>query len=930
LNGLELDGFRSDAALVGRDADLEVVAAFLDEASADGAALLISGEPGVGKTVLLDAAQKVASAAGMRVLRAGGVEFEAEVSFSGLNQALLPVHDYLERLSPLHKSALSAALGLGAAPASDRLVVSSAALSLLREVAASRPLLLIVDDLPWLDRASAAVLGIVARRLNGSRIGFLGASRSGSESFFERAGFKEHYLRPISDEAASDLVAARFPTLALRVRQRLIAEGQGNPLALLELPAALSVSQRNSARPLPAVLPLTRRLQATFAQRVSDLPSSTQGVLLLAALEGSGDLRVLRAAAGGLDQLSDLAPAERARLVQVDEGSGRLDFRHPLTRSSVVDLSTAEERRRAHLALADALRDQPERRAWHFAEAAVGPDATVAELLEDAAHRMLHRGDPAGAVAAFTRAADLSPDASHRGRLLMEAAYLGAERMTGGLRDVSELLENARQSDPGVGGSLHAVGAAVFLMLDGEGDIDTALRLLLAAIEARIGNDGAEDAALIDVLNTLLLLCRLGERAELWEPFYGVLDRLTPIVPPYLRLQIQVTADPARTAGEQLDAVEEAIIALRDEEDPYSVIRTAALALAVDRVADCREALWRVVRDGREGRAVTIAITAMNFLCEDNLATGRWDELGELSAEALEICDVYAYRLQAWAFRYYLAAVAACRGEYEATRSLTTEITRWAAPRRVSRAQRLADHARLLASLGRGDYEDAYLLATGISPAGSLPSHVSAALLVPMDLVESCVRTGRHAEAASHVATICDANIAALSPRFALLVAGAVAIAAPDHEAPNLFHSALALPEIDRWPFLLARVELCYGERLRRVRATTQSRSHLASALDIFVRLDAEPWAKRARNELRAAGRTTSQSDDAGPGTLTPQEHEIAALAAEGLSNKQIAQRLFLSHRTVGAHLYRVFPKLGITSRAALRDALALRSTEGH
>ena len=230
---------------------------------------------------------------------------------------------------------------------------------------------------------------------------------------------------------------------------------------------------------------------------------------------------------------------------------------------------------------------------------------------------------------------------------------------------------------------------------------------------------------------------------------------------------------------------------------------------------------------------------------------------------------------------------------------------------------------RVLAALGQGDFEDAYQHAAAISPPGVLAPYAPLALWVAMDLVEAAVRTGRNAEATAHVRAVRDAGIAVLSPRLGLLGAAAEAIAAPDDLAPGLFENALAIPGADRFPFELGRVRLCYGERLRRARATTESRAQLAGALEIFERLAANPWAARTASQLRAAGRADPRPGLRERDPLTPQEREIAMLAAAGLSNKQIGQRLFLSHRTVGAHLYQIFPKLGVTSRAALRDALA-------
>jgi hypothetical protein len=352
----------------------------------------------VGKTVLLDAAAHAASAAGTRLLRAAGVESEIDVGFSGLNQVLIPLYEELERLPAVHRDALSVALGSGDGAPASPLTVSIAAVALLRQAAAAGPLLVIVDDPHWLDRSSAAVLGFVARRLTGSRVGLIVASRVAVESFFERAALVEYELQPLDEDAATGLLSAHFPTLAGSVRRRVLAEAQGNPLALLELPAA-SGPQRTAQQAMPAVLPLSRRLRALYASQVADLPAPTRQLLLLAALDGTGDLGVFRAAIGGNRGLQDLQPAEQARLVGVDQGTGRLVFRHPLIRSTVVDVSTEYERRRARRALADALTDQPERRAWHLADATIGSDEQVAGLLKHAAQRILRWGDAVGAVA---------------------------------------------------------------------------------------------------------------------------------------------------------------------------------------------------------------------------------------------------------------------------------------------------------------------------------------------------------------------------------------------------------------------------------------------------------------------------------------------------------------------------------------------------
>jgi DNA-binding CsgD family transcriptional regulator len=915
--------------LVGRQDELELIRSFLARAGGEGRALTISGEPGVGKSVLLDAAAEAATMAGIQILRAAGVEFEAGVGFSALHQLLIPLHDRFERLSPTYREALGVALGLDDGPPSDRLVVSNAVLTVLREVAAERPVLVIVDDLPWVDRASAVVLGFVARRLAGSRVGFLAASRSGEESFLDRTGLPGHELLPLKDEAAGSLVSDRFPALGPEVRRRVLAEAQGNPLALLELAAALSAPQRTSSRRLPAVLPLSRRLQYLFASRVGDLPARTRYLLLLAVLDGTGDLRTLQAAAADQREIEDLAPAEHRGLVHVNEDTGRLVFAHPLIRSAVMEVATSDQRRFAHRALAGQLADQPERQAWHLAEAALEPEEKVAELLEQSAHRILRRGDSVGAVATLLRAADLSPRPADRSRRMAAAAYLGAD-VTGDLRSVSRLLEDARRADPQLGGSLQAALAAAYALLNGDGDVDTAHRLVTGAIETWAAPADTDETVLIEALQTLLYVCLWALRPGLWVPFYMALARLAQRIPATLLLEVQTIADPVRTAGPALAQLDAAITSLRDEVDVVRIDRITRAATYVDRIPGCRQTLWRVVRDGREGGAVTAAIFAMMNLCVDGFFTGRWDESEELAGEGLALCEAHGYRLLAWPFRLGSALVAAGRGDYERTRTLTDEMMIWAVPRRIRGVQMFAWHARTIAALGQGDYETAYQHASAISPAGTFASHVAYALWVPMDLVEAAVRGGRYAEAAAHATAMREADIAAISPRLALVTAGSAAMAVRDDHDDAWFEQALAVPGASRWPFDFARVQLAYGERLRRARATTKARTHLAAALRTFEGLRAEPWAARAGAELRAAGQATARIGGhiPAPGSLTPQEREVALLAAAGMSNKQIAERLGISHRTVSAHLYQVFPKLGITSRAALRDALASRPEE--
>jgi DNA-binding CsgD family transcriptional regulator len=487
----------------------------------------------------------------------------------------------------------------------------------------------------------------------------------------------------------------------------------------------VATSQPTAVRPVPgnaagASAPLRSappdsplsRLGALSASRVGSLPAASRALLLLAALEGTGDLGVLAAAAGRSGVLDGFPPLEQSLVVSVDEHTRRLVFLHPLAQDTVVGMSTAAERRRAHRALARTLADQPDRQAWHLAEATVAPDEQVAVLLERTAQASLRRGDAPGAVRALTRAAELSPRRPDRGRRLVEAACIGAEA-TGQVTREAQLLADARQAGPQSIGSLQAAISIAHLLLNAGCDNDSAHRLLVGAILAYGDHYDAGDAMLAEALHSLLMISWYEGSPQLGKPFNDAIARIVP----------------------------EAHAALQQELTPAQI----TASVYADRMSGCREALWRVIRDGWEGGAIAAAINTLVSSCVDDWLTGQWD----------------------------------------------------------------------------------------VAPGGT----------------------------------------------------------------------AIALGQ----------------EAL----AVTGSWLRLKAALDIFERQGAQPWARRAGGGLRAAGLSASPSRSPGTAQLTHQQLEIATLAASGLTNKQIAERLYLSHRTVSAHLYKLFPKLGVTSRGALRAALA-------
>jgi hypothetical protein len=403
--------------LVGRERELGALDGFVRQAAVDGSALLLSGDPGVGKSALLDHAARTAVAAGVRVVRGEGVEYETDVSLAGLHQLVDPLTENLPQLPPAGREALEVALGLGSGPVPDRLAVMGAALALFRLVASTGPLLVVVDDLQWLDRATASVIGFVGRRLSGSPVGLVGSTRTGSGGFFERTGWSELVVPPLDEADAMELLARQFAHLPVRVHREIVGGAQGNPLALLEFAAAAGGPRHGGPGYAGATTGTGREVRGLYATRISRLPAATRHLLLLAALDGSGSLAVL-AAVSGSGGLEDLGPAERDHLVVVDdEGSGGLRFRHPMIRSVVVEASTVEDRRVAHQQLAQVFADQPERRGHHVAEAALGPDEEVAAAVEAGARQTLQRGDVVGAVTRLLRAADLSPHRAGRGRV---------------------------------------------------------------------------------------------------------------------------------------------------------------------------------------------------------------------------------------------------------------------------------------------------------------------------------------------------------------------------------------------------------------------------------------------------------------------------------------------------------------------------------
>ncbi len=898
--------------LFGREAELDLVTSFVrGEPWTPSPVLLFSGEPGVGKTALLDAAAQIAQDAGRMVVRATALEFEADLVYGALNQALRQLLTALPLIDDAHQHAISTICGITPGVAPTQLLAGSATLALLQRVAETTPLLIVVDDVPWLDLASAMAFAYVARRLGESDVRLVVAARSELENVFVRSGFDAQIVQPLSEESADALLQHRFPALATRVRRRIRDAARGNPLALLDLPAALD----SDTSMLPDALPLTRRLKALYERRLRDLPSGTRQMLLFVVLAGSENSVTIERCLPSPEGQVDLPPAERAGLVRPNPRSGRMEFRHPLIRSAVIELSTSDERRRAHTILADAFRDDAPRRAWHLGQSTVGPDEQVARLLELVSDELLSVGNGSRATAAMLRSAELSPSRTDHARRVARAAYLGSLVM-GDLRASPRLLVDA-QSGPAEMPSLDAVTAVAYQLLNGEGDASTAQRLLIAALDARHGPLEAGDSATMEALLTLVFVGFYAGRDEFWQEIRRQLARVEPALPEALALLDSAFADPARGGLPVLRRLEAALDALRFTSDPVRITRIATAGAYLDRLHLARGPLQRVVDDAGRGGAVAKEIEARFLLGNDDYLSGRWDELVKITDEGLRLCDELGYTLAAAPGRYLRAMVDAAQGRETAADRAAEQLLLWAAPRRLYTLAAYASHIRCALALSHGQFETAFRHAASVSPAGVLQPFLPHAVWMTFDLVEAASRSGRRAEAVAHVRAVDEARLHDLSPRLQLLVEACRGLV-DESGWHSQFEQALATPGSERWTFDRARVHLVYGEQLRRARSSTEARFHLSNAIRIFEELGAEPWRERAAGELRAAGSSQARSD-----LLTPQEAAVARLAATGLTNKQVAEQLYLSPRTVSTHLSRVFPKLGISSRAALRDALA-------
>ena len=899
--------------LVGRDVEAARVDAVLERLAEGGAALLVSGEAGVGKSAMLLYARARADALGFRTLTTVGVESEAELAFAGLHQLLVPVLELVELLPGPQRGALEVAFGIASGPEPDVFLVALAAFQLVCDAAEGRPLVILADDAHWLDRSTLRVLTFIARRLENEPVALLISVRTGFVTPLGDASLPALELERLSPSAAGALLDRTAPDLHPVFRARVLREAAGNPLALVELVRAQRDGGHarigSSATP---PLTITARLERAFAAQLGGLPEDTRGVLLAAALDGRASLEELVGSAsivaGTLLVVSDLDAAVAAELVSIVDGKVR--FRHPLVRSAVHQAAAPAQVLETYAALAEVVTD-PERRIWHRAMATVGYDEGVADALERHAVAARRRGAVMVAAAALERAAALTADPRRRGERLVRAADAAWE--LGAVDVVRGLLEQAESLDVG---ELEAAKLAwLQQMVSGDVWVERGAAKTFVTIARRA--QAADDADM--ALGSLVPIAQRSwwtqTRTRTRKYVVDTAQDMGFREDEPRLLAIMALTDPERTGRSVLLRLSR--IRLHNVTDPLAAIHVGIAAENVGDFALGARFLGRAVDRLRKQGRLGVLTQALSHYSWAAVHAGDWSAAAAAGSEAARLArdtDQLEFGLTG---ELYAGLVAALRGN-------EPEI---AGPERTLRAMNggpllaPAHLARGAAALGDGRYADAFDHLWPVFDEAHPAFHRFMRWPAILDLVEAATHSG-HLEQAVGAMSELEAIAARSGPPLLLvLLSCARPLLAAEEDADSLFQAALGQ---DRSAYLYprARTLFSFGTWLRRQRRGIESRAPLREAIELFDVLGATRWSDRARQELRATGEASGPRRRDARDQLTAQELQIAQLAAQGLSNREIGERLFLSHRTIGSHLYHIFPKLGIISRTQLRDAL--------
>ena len=904
--------------LIGRESEIAQLEVALGQAVEHGGALLISGPPGIGKTSLLNAAADEARTRGYKVLAVTGLECESQVPYAGLHQLLQSVLALADKLPKPQKAALLTALGMSMESAPEMFLVALATLNIIDEAAGERPIVLVADDFQWLDQPTASVLTFIARRLESTNIVLIIGLREGFETPLQSAHLSEIHVGPLSETASVALLYSVAQDLEHLIRRQILAKALGNPLALVELPRALSEPSLDDWQTPTRqdTLPLTDRLERTFSSQAARLPKGTQLALLLAAVDDAPSLSEVVGAArirGGGEVLVDvLEPALDSDLISI--AGGTIRFRHPLIRSALDQAATPTQRRAAHSALAQVVSD-PDRHAWHRAASVLGTDEGAAADLEATAARAQGRGATTIALSAQELAASLTPDGAVRARRLLAAAEMAFQ--LGEPAVVRRLLDAAAKLEL----TPHDVARMTWLreiFHDGmPGDPLAITKLVAIAREAAAQSDRNLALNLLQGAARRCFWADPGLRArtlvvEAVEQIGG--DELDPRV-----LEILSFAAPVETGARVSLAVAKA--AQPETADPFQTQLLGFAASAAGDYGQGMELLNRAASGLRAQGRLGLLAQLLVARAWDAIVLGQFgdairdaDEGNRLAIET----EQSIFIAQSQTARALLLGL---RGQDQLAQQLITDAAEPLRALRPSIILAAAELARGLTAMTVGRYSDAFdHFARMFDPDDMAFSEYESCLAVGY-VIESAVRADRRKEASQIMVKLEALGKRTPAPLLHVGLRYARAVLAHESEAENLYQ--IALHAEPKWPFDYARLQLSYGAWLRRQRRITESRPYLRAARDTFEALGVHPWADKARVELRASGESIAEPSSALRQPLSSQELQIAQMAATGLSNREIADRLFLSHRTVGAHLYRVYPKLGIASRFELARALA-------
>ena len=880
----------------------------------EGQALVVRGEPGVGKTVLLDYLAGRATRSGCRVVRAAGVQSELELAFAGLHQLCAPMLEHAESLPEPQREALRTAFGLSAGPVPDRFLVGLAVLGLLSETAGERPLICVIDDMQWLDHASAQALGFAARRLAADPVGLVFAARAPGQ---DAAGLPELAVEGLAERDARELLESVLTgPLDARVRDRVIADTHGNPLALLELPRGLTPAQLTGGFGPSGAVPLDGRIEESFGRQLATLPAQTRRLVQLAAADPTGDPVLVWRAAGWLAIGAGAAgPAEEAGLA---EFGARVRFRHPLVRSAAYRSASAQTRQELHGALAEVTDPaaDPDRRAWHRAQAAPGPDEEVAAELEQSAGRAQRRGGLAAAAAFLERSAGLTLDPARRAQRALAAAQA---KYRAGALDAARFLLAMAQAGPldelqRARGDLLRVQIA-FASSHGR---DAPPLMLSAAKQLEALDVGLARETYLEALTAALFVGRL-------SPAVGDVARAARMAPAPLA--------PARASDLLLDglallvaegyaagtpALRRALLAFRGQdisaEEGLSWLWLAGRAA----MAVWDDETWHIlasrhVKLARDVGALSELPLAVRSRILLHAHAGELEEGAALIAEAEAVADATGSQLGP----YGALGVAAFRGrEAEATELIQAamdDVTSRGEGRGVT-----SQYAAAVLYNGLGYYDKALAAAELMceyDDIGVLGWSLT-------ELVEAAVRSGQPARASDALQRLSAMTRASGTDWAVGTEARSRALLSEGQTAENCYREAIERLGRTRMRPAVARAHLLYGEWLRREDRRRDARAELRTAHGLFTTMGIEAFAERARRELLATGDTVRKPTVETVSELTAQEAHIARLAVEGRTNAEIGAQLFLSTRTVEWHLGKVYTKLAIGSRRELRRAL--------